>query len=1071
MKYILTSWLVLLFSIAGFAQTWDELSEQALGFYKNGNFKQAISLGEKMVEAANKEFGSEHKNYIFSQEFLGFLYEGDNQYKKAEPLYLQVKEFRKKKLGENHPDYETSLANLSRVYSGMGDYGKAEPYYIQIKEYRERTVGKTHANYATSLNNLALLYSNMGQYNKAETYYLDCIEIDKINLGESNPEYAIGIANLASLYVQIGDYEKAELFFVKAKDIIYNTLGENQESYWTILNNLGLLYNKIGMFEKAEASYLRVIESRKRVHGEHHLGYALSLANLADLYKEIGQLSKAELFSLQAMDIRKKVLGDNHPDYALNLNSLGVLYFSMGLFEKAETFYKKSIEIRKKILGENHPEYGVSLNNLAVLYNNMGQFSKAETLYLAALKITKNTVGENHPEYALNLDNLAALYHSFKEYEKAAELMAKAIEIKKNSLGENHLDYLTSLNNLGSAYHSMGQFKKAELYYTEAKDGRKGILGEHHLDYAASLDNLGLLYNEMGQPSKAENFFLQNSQIVIDNITSAFTILSEKEKGSYLANKVSLNNQHNSFLYNYRAASPTFYYHNYNLQLLLKSLSLADTKSTLQTIRNSTDTSVKRLLEEWQKNKILLSKQYSLPVEKRKGDIKEMEARTESFEKLLSRKSSEFRNQQNATKISLENIQKNLQYDEIAIEFVNFKLYNNRWTDTIIYAAYILRNNDSVPVFVPLCEEKQLQKLFDSAGTTATTMVNSFYRGLKVENKNATTFGKELYQLVWQPLEPYLKNVKKISYSPAGKLYSIAFHALPVDSNSILMDKYQLQQYTSTRQVVLREQEKQNSKPQNIVLFGDATFDLDSLQIVKGKTESTSTNIYSPVKKGTKGDVWNNLPGTAKEVKTIQSLFEKNQMTTKIFTQIAASEENLKALNGNSPQILHIATHGFFLPEPDKKKMESGFDEGNTYTLADDPLLRTGLILSGGNYAWSGKAPIDGVEDGIATAYEISQLNLSNTELVVLSACETALGDVKGSEGVFGLQRAFKMAGVKKMIVSLWQVPDKETAELMTAFYTYWMKGKTINDAFAQAQADMRKKYSPFYWAAFLLVE
>ncbi|MDZ4808081.1 MAG: CHAT domain-containing protein, partial [Bacteroidota bacterium] len=143
----------------------------------------------------------------------------------------------------------------------------------------------------------------------------------------------------------------------------------------------------------------------------------------------------------------------------------------------------------------------------------------------------------------------------------------------------------------------------------------------------------------------------------------------------------------------------------------------------------------------------------------------------------------------------------------------------------------------------------------------------------------------------------------------------------------------------------------------------------------------------------------------------------------------------------------------------------------NSYTLADDPLLRSGLIFAGGNYAWSGKTPIEGIEDGIATAYEISQLNLSNTELVVLSACETALGDVKGSEGVFGLQRAFKMAGVKKMIVSLWQVPDKETAELMISFYTYWMNGKSINEAFTQAQADMRKKYSPFYWAAFVLVE
>ena len=176
-------------------------------------------------------------------------------------------------------------------------------------------------------------------------------------------------------------------------------------------------------------------------------------------------------------------------------------------------------------------------------------------------------------------------------------------------------------------------------------------------------------------------------------------------------------------------------------------------------------------------------------------------------------------------------------------------------------------------------------------------------------------------------------------------------------------------------------------------------------------------------------------------------------------------------MSGHSPQILHIATHGFFLPEPDKQGKEAGLNNENTYSLADNPLLRSGLILSGGNYAWSGKSPVEGVEDGIATAYEISQLNLSSTELVVLSACETALGDVKGSEGVFGLQRAFKMAGVKKLIVSLWQVPDKETAELMTAFYGYWLSGKKIEDAFSQAQTDMRKKYAPYYWAAFVLIE
>ena len=493
----------------------------------------------------------------------------------------------------------------------------------------------------------------------------------------------------------------------------------------------------------------------------------------------------------------------------------------------------------------------------------------------------------------------------------------------------------------------------------------------------------------------------------------------------------------------------------------------------IATVRNSKDSAVIQMLSQWMTAKNFLAKQYSLPVDKRQLNLEELEVRTEKVEKDLSRMSASFRQQQLAERISITELQKNLQKDEIAIEFVNFNLYNKGWTDSVYYAAYILSKEDAEPLFVPLFEERQLQQLFKSAGTTATAMVNSFYRGFKVGNNANSTLGKDLYQLVWQPLEPYLKEVKKISYSPAGKLYNIAHHALPIDSNTVLMDKYQLQQYTSTRQIVLRESEKQNTKPQNIVLFGDASFSMDSVTLTKNRVskESNSTSIYAVQSRGIRGGTWSKLPGTAQEVKTIQSLLTKNKTSTKVFTQADASEENLKALSGVSPQILHIATHGFFLPEPDKKKKETAFDEGNTYTLADDPLLRSGLILAGGNYAWGGKTPIDGIEDGIATAYEISQLNLSNTELVVLSACETALGDVKGSEGVFGLQRAFKMAGVKKMIVSLWQVPDKETAELMTAFYSYWMKGKTINDAFTQAQADMRMKYSPFYWAAFVLVE
>ena len=243
---------------------------------------------------------------------------------------------------------------------------------------------------------------------------------------------------------------------------------------------------------------------------------------------------------------------------------------------------------------------------------------------------------------------------------------------------------------------------------------------------------------------------------------------------------------------------------------------------------------------------------------------------------------------------------------------------------------------------------------------------------------------------------------------------------------------------------------------------------MDMTNNIKSGKQLAGVTNYLPSNRGAAANSWGRLPGTAEEIKKIKQLFADNGIATQVFTQQQSTEEALKALSVKPPQVLHIATHGFFLPEPKNNKAISW---SNVYSTAEDPLLRSGLALAGANYAWGGKAPLQGVEDGIATAYEISQLNLTGTELVVLSACETALGAVQGSEGVFGLQRGFKMAGAKKMIVSLWQVPDKETAELMSLFYATWFKGKPIDEAFAYAQAEMRKKYSPFYWAAFILVQ
>lgn len=224
---------------------------------------------------------------------------------------------------------------------------------------------------------------------------------------------------------------------------------------------------------------------------------------------------------------------------------------------------------------------------------------------------------------------------------------------------------------------------------------------------------------------------------------------------------------------------------------------------------------------------------------------------------------------------------------------------------------------------------------------------------------------------------------------------------------------------------------------------------------------------------------WAPLKWTTKEGQQIAEQLRGADRAVDLYEGSVATEELMKSAGGRqqpSPRVVHLATHGFFFPDPGVvETVQAG---GAGFQACTHSMIRSGLILAGGNYAWKhGRAVSPEKEDGILTAYEISQMDLSNTELVVLSACETGLGDIEGNEGVYGLQRAFKIAGAKYLIMSLWQVPDRETMQFMTTFYRNWLEPEdgnqvTIPEAFRKTQLEMRDRFfNPFSWAGFVLVE
>lgn len=967
-----------------------------------------------------------------------------------------------------------TLDNLNKQINEMlqhGDYQHALPLAEKAADLAKAKYGEQSEPYAQNLLILANIYNKNRPNSKPEPFYLHALEIIKaLNLDKQvvNVPYLLG---LAAFYVDTRQFEKAEPLYSMAANILdIEDLG-NSSLYATLLSGRGNLLYQQGAYSGAEPLFIKAIEIEKKGKRENSPDYAIYTGMLGDIYTREGSFEKAEPLLMESVILRKTLYGDQHLEFGNAVLRLAEFYGEVGQFQKGLELFIQAIGILRKALGNDHPNFAILMTKAADFAYAAGDLKNAQILYNYSMDLSKKAFGDHSKEYGSVLNGLALVLLKNKEYTAALPLFEQAMEISKKISGENDIDYASTLNNLGLLYSGMGLYEKSLPYYVQALE----ILNTHHAvnnpGYLYCLTNLSQAYVNTGQYDKAEPLVISAASQSIQNLRNTFTILSEKEKNNYLENINWLEQMNNSFLFTNKIYAKDLAVSNFNFQLFAKSLALADTRNMMDLGASSNDSALKRLFTEWKFNRGLLAKQYALPAGKRIAGMASIEAKTEQLEKELTRISAAFQSQQNALLISIKDVQKALEPDEAAIAFVRFRLYKKGWTDSIIYAAYILRREDSLPQFVPLCEEKQLGKYF-AAGAGENT-IRAIYRSDPMdENNKPSISGDSLFSLVWKPLMPWLKGIHKIDYSPAGLFYKIAFQALPAGDSLLLIDKFELNQFTSIRQLALnRDKPGGNS---SIALFGDCVYAADSVELVRdippGKKDDRFTTAPAP--QGEYKGGWKTLEGTANEISGIQALFKANKINCTTYSQLKCTEEQFKALSGNSPAILHLATHGFFLQDPQKSR-EEGFeaDGRNAFTQADDPLLRSGIVLSGANRVWNGQAPLEGREDGIVTAYEIAQLDFSQTDLVVLSACQTALGDVKGTEGVFGLQRAFKLAGVKKMLLSLWKIPDTETAELMNLFYNHYLQGKTARESFTAAQKEMRRKYSPFYWAAFVLIE
>ena len=949
-----------------------------------------------------------------------------------------------------------------------------------------------------SLIKVSRSFMEKNEFEKAFEVNSDAEKLAYDKLGRESASYGSCAYNRGRLNYYKGDYPEAEKWLLESKFIREKVLGKENASYAWCLQSLGLLYKTIGNYNKAEPLYLEALAIREKVLGKDHRDYAASLENLANLYFALGNYEKAEPLYLEAMAIREKVVGKEHPHYANSLNNLAILFYEMGNYEKAEPLYLAAKDIREKTQGKERPEYASCLDNLAALYSDMGNYKKAEPLYLEAMAIREKVLGKEHPDYISSLNNLAVLYDDMGDYEKAEPLYLEAKTRWQKVPNKEHLDYASCPNNLGNLYYEMGKFEKVEPFHLEAKAIREKVLGKEHPDYFASLNNLVRLYERQNrylesEPLLEEAFSLSQARVI--NVTS---FLSERELAKYIPKIQRDGSNLGAYLFareNNGAEPGKLPSLAYNHALLYKGfvMSAASRLKSLALTSPKTE-EINLRLKDYHR---LLSTEYSKPIAERNG-ITELEEKANLAEKELTRSVAGYADA--LRQVKWQDIRAGLKQYEAAIEIINFKVNFPEYADSILYAALLIFPGVQQPNFIPLFEEKSLDALLHSKSERKADYVNNLYtiadRGAFVKESPK----KSLYELIWKPLEKELAGIKTIYFSPSGLLHRINLDAIPISETETLADKFQLIELKSTRQLIIPAQIKIVNN--NAVLFGGIQFDQDStlqnnepIYASRSRSELSFQNVDATLRGGS----WNYLPGTEREINTIEKIMQTSGLLTNLKKGYDATEESFKnigQINSPSPRILHIATHGYFFPDDRANSAKSGVAQDSAtsdrtataasskpklkfetnepvFKISDHPMLRSGLIMAGGNAAWKGKQPLEGREDGILTAYEISQMNLSNTELVVLSACETGLGDIQGNEGVYGLQRAFKIAGAKYLIMSLWQVPDKQTSLLMTTFYKKWLEDKmSIPDAFHAAQKQLRDGgLEPYYWAGFVLVE
>jgi len=888
-----------------------------------------------------------------------------------------------------------------------------------------------------------------------------------------------------------------------------------QEARWSELEQQAEQFFTQGNYGAALPAARQAAQVAQATWGaqDRHLG--LSLDTLGNTEADIGDYSSAEQALRQALAIDLKALGATSIQTAHAMADLGELYGDHGEFGQADQLFHDALPVYLKEYGqvdERVADLVFSASQVLLSEAHFaGSYSEAEAKYKAATNgftlaavVYQKAKGDSSVGLAHCYDSLGSIAEDGGRHDVAEKLHQRALDILEKAYGPDSMQLTDSLEGLARDYKDEQKPAEAEPIYLRVLKIDEAHLKPDDPGLRDAEADLAALYYVWGKPAQAAPYFKTYLGNLMDEFRANAATMSERDRLIYFSAFHNAYPLFFSFVLKFHDQMPELTGQMYDAVLEEKGLIAESAAAMRAAVMASGDLQAVTMLDKLASEKAQLAALSESTVgtpASRAQQTAQLMQQANGLEQALIKRSAAMSQQRTQDAATWQDVQKALKPGESAVEVVRFQYETGvQVFGNLIYVALVLTPDCKEPILVTLGEAKDLEAAPMMAFRDDVAKTRGF-----AEEETPAAAGQQgtvantsaAYAAFWKPLEAALGGAKRVYVSPDGVLNTIPMGLMAGSDGKLLMEKVQLRLVNSTKDLLLPARVGQTK---SALVVGNPKFDLTAAQQKtaiaelknnrdqrtdvrdQGASAANATSPSAPAVPGAqlasrggdlKGGDLNPLPGTQVEVDAVDKLLKSAGWQPTEYTGNLALKDTVA--EARAPRLVHIATHGFFLSDEELTATAEG--RGEKANVNEDPMLRSGLFFAGADRARQGAAPEAGVDDGVLTAFEASQLNLEGTELVVLSACETGLGKQLNSDGVFGLRRGLQEAGAGSLLMSMWSVPDKETQELMALFYQKWLGGMEKPEALRQAQLEERetvkKRYGkdlPFYWGAFVLI-